>query len=74
MLTEITLVGSVVGVFVGLLEVWHRVDEWTPGRLTTEGAVRAAMEGREAAAVRAEFRRLGVTPPERRPTSLGFGL
>lgn len=74
MLTEIAFVGGVVGVFVGLLEVWHRVDEWGPGRLTGEAAVRAAMEGPEAAAVRAEFRRRGVAPPVRRPTSAGFGL
>lgn len=74
MLTELAFVGGVVGVFVGLLEVWHRAEEWSPGRLTAEGAVRAAMEGSEAAAVRAEFRRRGVEPPARRPTGAGFGL
>ncbi len=74
MIAEIALVGSVLGLVVGLLEVAHRADE-RPGRsLTAESAVRSAMEGPEGVAVRAEFRRRGVVPPERRSLPGGFGL
>lgn len=74
MLGEIAIVGGVVGFVVGLLEVSHRVEGRPADPLTGEGAIRAAMEGPEGAAVRAEFRGRGTVPPERGPRHLGFGL
>lgn len=73
MLAEVAVVGGVIGVALGLLEVSHRLDEGAPRPLTPEAAIREAMRGPEAGAVRAEFRRSGIQPlAPRRP--VGFGL
>lgn len=73
MLTELAVIGGLVGVFVGLLEISHRLDESGPGPLTAEAAVREAMRGPDGGTVRAEFRRSGIAPAVRRHRPLGFG-
>ncbi|HSE95148.1 MAG TPA: hypothetical protein VLD61_04615 [Methylomirabilota bacterium] len=71
MLDQVIWIGLVV-VLLGVLRVPGRPR----GRQTVQGvkAVREAMQGREAAAVLAEFRRSGIQPPERRAAGWGFGL
>lgn len=66
MLAEIVLVGGLVVVMAGVLEVSTR-PYWGPGRRPRpESVIRELMQGPEAEAVRAEFRRSGICPPEPR--------
>jgi hypothetical protein len=72
MLTELAVLGGIMGIFVGLLEISHRLEDVTPGPLTPEAALREAMRGPDGGALRSEFRRWGVeSPAAHRP--LGFG-
>ena len=65
MLTEFMGVGAVIVAVIGVLEV----SAWRSRRPRRDpdsvSLVRAAMLGDEAEAVRAEFRRSGICPPER---------
>ncbi len=61
MLTEIAIIGGLVGVVAGLLEV--SAGPPAPAPRSAEEAIRAAMRGPESGAVGAEFRRRGVIPP-----------
>jgi hypothetical protein len=71
MLTELAVLGGITGIFVGLLEISHRLAG-TPGPLTPQAALREAMRGPDGGALRSEFRRWGVEPPpDQRPR--GFG-
>jgi hypothetical protein len=72
MLTELAVLGGIMGVFVGLLELSHRLEATMPGPLTSEAALREAMRGPDGGALRTEFRRRGVESPALRPP-LGFG-
>jgi hypothetical protein len=75
MLTELVLVGGVMGFVAGLLEVSHRLEEGGSRPLTTAAAVREAMRGPEGGAVRAEYRGSGIEPGDRRRRrSLDFSL
>jgi hypothetical protein len=71
MLDQLIWIGVVV-VLLGVLQVPRRGRERGAARRVQ--AVREAMEGREAAAVLAEFRRSGIQPPERRAGGWRFGL
>ena len=62
MWTELAVLGGIMGVFVGLLEVSHRLAGASPGRLTPEAALQDALRGPDGGAVRAEFRRRGIEP------------
>jgi hypothetical protein len=74
MLTDLVVIGGLMGTVVGLLEVSHRLEERSSARLSTETALREAMRGPDGSALRAEFRRRGVAAPvHRRPTD-GFGV
>jgi hypothetical protein len=70
MIDALAWIGLVVAL-LGVLQVPGR----SRGRRAVRGvrAIRRAMEGREAAAVLAEFRRSGIQPPERRAPAAGFG-
>ena len=71
MLAEIVIVGGVIGVLLGLLEISHHRS--SDESLTPEAAIREAMRGPEGGAVRAEFRRGGIEPLDlRRPTGFQF--
>jgi hypothetical protein len=73
MLTELATLGGIMGLFVGLLEISHRLEETAPGPLSPEVALREAMRGPDGGALRTEFQRRGVeAPAARRPP--GFGL
>jgi len=74
MLGDLALVGGVMGFVVGLLEISHRLQETAPRPLSTAAAIREAMRGTEANAVRAEYRRSGIEPARQRPRPLGFGV
>jgi hypothetical protein len=74
MLTDLVVIGGLMGVFVGLLELSHRLDATAPGPMTTEAAVREAMRGPEGGVVRAEFQRSGIEAPSPRRRSTGFGV
>ena len=65
MLTELVAIGGLVVAVVGVLEVSVRLQERPGRRLTPEAAIREAMRGPEAGVVRAEFRRSGISPPDR---------
>src|SRR5262249_9568744 len=72
MLTELAVLGGIMGLFVGLLEISHRLEETTPAQLTPEIALREAMRGPDGGALRIEFRRWGVeSPPSRLPLDFG---
>ncbi len=73
MLIELAALGGIMGLFVGLLEISHRLEETAPGPLTPEVALREAMRGPDGGVLRAEFRRRGVESPASR-APLGFGL
>jgi hypothetical protein len=62
MLAEIAIFGVVVGAVVGLFEVSTRPLGLCAGDLTDTAAIRAALNGPEASAVAAEFRRRGIVP------------
>jgi hypothetical protein len=62
MLSDVAVIGGLMGVMVVLLEVSHRLEAGPPPRVTTESALRDAMRGPEGSAVRAESRRRGVEP------------
>ncbi len=68
MLSDLILIGGFVFVMAGVLEIATR-PYWGPSRRPRGvSAIREAMRGPEAGAVRAEFRRSGICPPEpRRP-------
>ena len=66
MLTEIAIVGGVLGVVMGLLQGSSGPTRKAATRLTPEAAIREAMRGHEGRAVRAEFRRRGVIAPSER--------
>jgi hypothetical protein len=75
MLTELAVLGGLVGFMVAVLEVSYRLDAGATDPLSPEAAVREGMRGRDgdAAALRAEFRRRGVQPVDRpRPFDFGF--
>jgi hypothetical protein len=73
-LGELAVIGGVVGFVLGVLELSHRAGI-SPGRLASpEAAIREAMRGPEAGAVRAEFRRSGIDAQDPRRRLLGFGL
>jgi len=73
MWTELAVLGGIMGVFVGLLEVSHRLEETSGGRITPEVALQEALRGPDGGAVRAEFRRRGIeSVGPRRP--VGFQL
>ena len=74
MLAELVVVGGLMGLFVGLLEISHRLDETAPGPLTAEAAVREAMRGPDGPVVRAEFQRSGIAPFDRHRRPVGFGV
>jgi hypothetical protein len=63
---------GLVAALLSVLQVPGRARGST--RVRRVRAIRAAMQGREAAAVRAEFRRSGIQPPERREEGWRFGL
>jgi hypothetical protein len=67
MLTEIALLGIVLGAVVGLFEASSRPVNPRLDDATAEAAIRAALDGPDRAAVAAEFRRRGVIAP--RPDS-----
>jgi hypothetical protein len=74
MLTELAVLGGLVGFVVAVLEVSYRLDG-AADPMTAESAVRAGMRGRDGdgAALRAEFGRRGVQPVDRRrPLDFGF--
>jgi len=60
MVTEIAILGGLVG-FLGL-SVWLDRE---PPELALEALLRDAMRGPDGAALRAEFRRSGIEPPQR---------
>ena len=62
MWTELAVLGGIMGVFLGLLEVSHRLEQVSNGRITAEVALRDALHGPDGGAVRAEFRRRGIDP------------
>lgn len=74
MLTELAVLGGLMGVFVGLLEISHRLEATVPGPLSAEAAVREAMRGPDGGAVRAEFRRSGIVAADPRRGLFGFGV
>ncbi|HEV8306415.1 MAG TPA: hypothetical protein VGW35_02005 [Methylomirabilota bacterium] len=59
MLTELAVMGTVLGFVVGLFEFSHRLEDASPG-LSPETLVQKAMRGPDGLAVRAEFRRSGI--------------
>ena len=71
MLADLFALGGVVVAVVAALEVTARFDRVPRRELRSEWAVREAMLGPEGGAVRAEFRRSGICPPER-PRPAGF--
>jgi len=71
MLDQLTWIGVMVAL-LGVLQVSARGRGRR--RLRRVRAVREAMQGPEAAAVLAEFRRSGIQPPERRGGGWRFGL
>jgi hypothetical protein len=73
MLTELAALGGIMALFVGLLEISHRLEETAAGALTPEDALREAMRGPDGGALRTEFRRRGVESPAP-PRPPGFGL
>jgi hypothetical protein len=74
MLIELAALGGLVGMFVGLLEISHRLEETVPEPLSPEAAVREAMRGPDGSTVRAEFRRSGIVPADRGRGLFGFGV
>jgi hypothetical protein len=73
-LRELAVIGGLIGFVLGVLEISHRAGAGVGGPLSPEAAVREAMRGPEAGAVRAEFRRSGIDGSDPRRTTLGFGL
>jgi hypothetical protein len=74
MLTEIAVLGGLVGIVVGVLELSYRLEGGPEVPLSPEAALRVAMGGPDGAAVRAEFGRSGVAPVARRHPPIQFGL
>jgi hypothetical protein len=74
MLSELAVIGGVMSVVVGLLEISHRLEGSAPKPVNGTGAVREAMRGIEGNAVRAEYRRSGIEPSVAGRRPLGFGL
>lgn len=75
MLTEIAIVGGVLGAVMGLFAGSLGPTRKAATRLTSEAAIREAMRGHEGRMVRAEFRRRGVVEPsERLPLAFGSSL
>jgi hypothetical protein len=72
MLSDVAVVGGLMGVMVVLLEVSHRLEAGPPPRVTAEAALRDAMRGPEGSAIRAEYRRRGVDPPPSVRPPVGF--
>jgi hypothetical protein len=72
MLSDVAIVGGLMGVMIVLLEVSHRLEAGPPPRATTESALRDAMRGPEGSAIRAEYRRRGVEPPAAIRPPAGF--
>jgi hypothetical protein len=74
MLTEVLVLGGLVGFVVAVLEVSYRLDAGGTDPLTAEAAVRQGMRRRDGdgAALRAEFRRRGIQPEPRAPLDYGF--
>ncbi len=74
MLSELAVLGGLMGAFVGLLEIAHRLEETVPGALSPEAAIREAMRGPDGSTVRAEFRRSGIVSADPRRNLFGFGV
>ena len=72
MLTDLAMLGGVMVAVLGLMEAGERVAGGPANAPSGEAALRAAMTGPEAEAVRAEFRRRGICPRPRRGP-VGFG-
>ena len=64
MLIEIVLSGGVLVAVLGILEGSRGRRGRVPPELRAETAIREAMRGEEGRAVRAEFGRRGICPPE----------
>jgi hypothetical protein len=73
MLSDVAVIGGLMGVMVALLEVSHRLEAGPPGAPTTESALRDAGRGPEGSAVRAEYKRHGVDAGPTRRVPVGFG-
>ncbi|HEV8673127.1 MAG TPA: hypothetical protein VGX21_03710 [Methylomirabilota bacterium] len=72
MLSELAVLGGLVGFVVGVLELSHRLNGSPDPPLTSEAALREALRGAEAAAIRAEYHRRGIEALPSRPVTLGF--
>jgi hypothetical protein len=74
-LGELAVIGGLVTFVLGVLEVSHRAGAAAGAPPSPEAAVREAMRGPEAGAVRAEFRKSGIDAYDpRRRLPPGFGL
>jgi hypothetical protein len=73
MLSDVAVIGGLMGVMVVLLEVSHRLESGPPGAPTTQSALRDAVKGPEGSAVRAEYKRHGVDPGSTPRLPAGFG-
>jgi hypothetical protein len=73
MLSDVAVIGGLMGVMVALLEVSHRLEAGPPGGATTESALRDAVKGPEGSVVRAEYRRRGVDAGPAPRVPVGFG-
>lgn len=62
MLSDVAVVGGLMGILVVLLEVSHRLEAGPSPHVSTESALQDAMRGPEGSAIRAEYRRRGVEP------------
>lgn len=72
MIGDVLLVGNLAVAVLGVLQR-PGVAPGTAGEPRAETAIRDALRGDEAAAVRAEFRRRGVQGPEPRVEAAPFG-
>jgi hypothetical protein len=72
MLSEMAVLGGLVGFVVGVLELSHRLNGSPEPPLTSETALREALRGTEAAAIRAEYGRRGIESLPSRPITLGL--
>jgi hypothetical protein len=71
MLRELVVLSGVAGFVLGVLELSHRLNGAPDLPLTAEAAIRAALAGPEASAIRAEYGRRDPGRPSP-PLILGF--